>query len=377
MHIGIDATALPPNPVGAGQYIIHLIRALARQPGEFEFTVFAQPTGRALLGIRETPRLRLLEVAEKSPARRLLWEQLAFPRLIRQAGVDLLHALHYTMPLAYPGRCVVTFHDMTFFLYPQLHTLSKRYFFRLFIHLSARRATALIADSESTRQDAIRLAGVPPHKITTVLLGVTEDFRPEPDPARRQAIRQKYDLPPRFALFVGLMEPRKNLPTLLRAYARIAAQAPDHRLVIVGRKGWMYTEALRLVESLGLGARVHFTGYVAQEDLPLVYNLADVFVYPSFYEGFGLPVLEAMACGTPVITTNVSSMPEIAGEAGVLLPPGDDRQLAQALLDLLRDPARRRQLSEAGLQRAAAFTWDRTAAETLTVYRQALATQST
>jgi glycosyltransferase involved in cell wall biosynthesis len=215
---------------------------------------------------------------------------------------------------------------------------------------------------------------VPPSKIHTALLGVTPDFHPEKDHAVLQTVRQKYRLPERFLLYVGLLEPRKNLPALLHAFASLPPKEPAVKLVLVGRQGWMYNQTLQLVDSLGLAERVHFTGYVDQVDVPRVYNLAEMAVYPSLYEGFGFPVLEAMACGTPVITSNVSSLPEIAAGAGVLVPAGDVPALATAIADLLSDPHERQRLSALGLERAAQFTWERTAAQTMKVYAQVLGT---
>jgi glycosyltransferase involved in cell wall biosynthesis len=351
---------------------VELTRALACRPEIDRLVILAQRSRLPLLGIVEDAHLQVKIIPDLPVPARLLWEQMALPSLAKRLGIDLLHSLHYTMPLLYRGPSVVTLHDLTFFLFPQLHILPKRFFFRLFTRLSARRAAALAAVSEGTRQDAIRLLGVPPEKIFTTRLGVPPEFHPVSDPVSLEAARRRYGLPARFILFVGLLEPRKNLPMLLRAFAGIAGRLPDTRLVVVGRKGWMVDQALRLVNGLGLDGRVHFTGYVPREDLPLIFNLAEVFVYPSLYEGFGLPVLEALACGTPAITTDVSSMPEIVGEAGVLVPPGDEPRLAQALLDLLDDPGRRRTLSEAGPLRAAAFTWERTAAETVAIYQHVL-----
>jgi glycosyltransferase involved in cell wall biosynthesis len=383
MRIGIDASALPSRPVGAGNYIIQLIRAIARrlaiddsqatsQVDRLEFVIFIQKSRLVLLNVEETPNLRLAVIPNISPSMRVLWEQVSLPGLAKSHQIDLLHSLHYTMPLAYPGQTVVTFHDMTFFLFPHHHTLLKRYFFRFFIHTSSRQAAALIADSESTRQDAIRLAGVPSDKIFTAPLGVTQEFHPIREYTILLQARQKYHLPERFLLYVGMIEPRKNLPTLLQAYATIADQMPDHRLVVVGPKGWMVENILQLTGRLNISDKVHFTGYVEQADLPLIYNMADVFIYPSVYEGFGLPVLEAMACGTPVVTSNVSSMPEIVGDAGVLLAPNDSQALAHSLLELINDPVNRQRLSIKGLERAAAFTWDRTAEKTIAVYRHVL-----
>ncbi len=376
MRIGIDATALPPQPVGAGNYIIHFTRALTHALAELdieaELVIFSHASRQPLLGIETGPRIQLVTLPDLPPARRLVWEQTALPGLARRHRLDLLHSLHYTMPVFLPCPSVVTIHDMTFFLYPQLHIWPKRLFFRNMIRYSASHAAALLADSESTRQDSIRLLGLAPDRITTTPLGVTGEYVPVRDPARHEAVRQKYHLPDRFVLNVGLMEPRKNLPALLRAFAKICGRFPDHRLVLVGRKGWMYDQVFQRIESLGLTDRVCFTGYVDGVDLPVIYSLAEVFVYPTFYEGFGLPVLEAMACGTPVISSAVSSVPEIAGDAGVLLSPDDDQGLAQALERLLSDDSERAWRSARGLELAGAFTWERTARLTWQVYQRVL-----
>jgi glycosyltransferase involved in cell wall biosynthesis len=369
MRIGIDATALPPRPVGAGNYIIELIRHIERLNGVDEFVVFAQPHGRDLIDVPARPGFDWVMIPERSPAQRLVWEQTGFPRLVARARLDLLHSLHYTRPMRLPCASVVTFHDMTFFLFPHLHTLSKRLYFPQAMRLSARKANALIADSESTRQDAIRLLGISPARIHTVPLGVSPAFHPVREAGLLEAVRQRYSLPEHFILYVGLVEPRKNLPMLLRAYQRLpGGSAPA--LVIVGRFGWGVEQVFKLVEALAIQEKVHFSGYVPAEDLPIVYNLADVFVYPSLYEGFGLPPLEAMACGTPVITTAVSSLPEHVGEAGILIPPQDEEALFQALVDILQDPDLRGELSRKGPERAAQYSWNRTAQETLNVYRR-------
>jgi glycosyltransferase involved in cell wall biosynthesis len=369
MRIGIDATALPPHPVGAGNYIIELIRHLERLNEADEFVIFAQPHGRDLIDVPARPGFEWVMIPQRSPAQRLIWEQTGFPRLVARSSLDLLHSLHYTRPMRLPCTSVVTFHDMTFFLFPHLHTPSKRLYFPQAIRLSARKANALIAVSESTRQDAIRLLGIPPARIHTVPLGVSPAFHPVREASLLEAVRQRYSLPEHFILYVGLVEPRKNLPMLLRAYQRL----PDNSapaLVIVGRFGWGVEQVFKLVESLAIRDKVHFSGYIPAEDLPIVYNLADVFVYPSLYEGFGLPPLEAMACGTPVITTSVSSLPEHVGEAGILVPPQDEEALFQALVKILQDPDLRGELSRKGPERAAQYSWNRTAQETLDVYRQ-------
>jgi glycosyltransferase involved in cell wall biosynthesis len=372
MRIGVDATALPAQPVGAGYYILHLVRAFSQTDYGFEVIVFCHRQGLNLLGLAKSTHMKFIEVPDYTPAQRLLWEQTLFPACIRRAGVDLLHSLHYTKPLFSPTRSVVTFHDMTFFLYPGLHTRLKRLFFPAAIRASAKQADALIAVSESTRRDSIRILNISPEKITTTVLGVEPIFRPITDERLLQAIREKYKLPQRFLLYVGLVEPRKNLPLLIRAFKRLLDGGLEHSLVIVGRLGWGYEGVFRLIEECNLKDRVTFTGYIDRQELPFIYNSAEVFVYPTLYEGFGLPVLEAMACGTPVVTTDIASLPEIVGEAGLLTPVSDEVNLGKNIMNILENPELRQRLSMAGCERAAGFTWERTARETAQVYKRTL-----
>jgi len=374
MRIGIDATALPPQPVGAGNYIIQLIRALASLKVNDEFVIFAQQRGHALINLPENDNFKWITLKDRNPGSRLIWEQSLFPRLIKKSGVDLLHSLHYTRPIILPCASVVTFHDMTLFLYPELHTRAKRLFFPQAIRASARLADALTADSECTRQDAIRILGIQPGKITTTQLGVDPAFRPINDTMARGKIAEKYDLPERFILYVGLIEPRKNLPMLINAYKRLIDGGENYKLVLVGSYGWMYEELLRQINNLDLEEMIHFTGYVSQEDLPLVYNLSSLFVYPTIYEGFGLPALEAMACGVPVITTDVSSLPEIIGKAGMLVPVNNVEALYGAMIAVLGDEDLRREMTNKGILRAAKFTWEQTAKLTFQVYQQVMRT---
>jgi len=375
MRIGIDATALPPQPGGAANYIIQLIRSLASLETDSHFTVFAYQSGYNLIDVPASPQLDWVLSPDKSPAHRLLWEQVTFPRLVRQSRVGLLHSPHYTRPLSLSCASVVTFHDMTFFLYPHLHARFKRIFFPTAIRLSARLADALIAVSENTKKDAVRLLGVSGDKITAISHGVGEEFHPITDARLLEDIRLKYGLPQDFILNVGVVEPRKNLTLLLKSYQRLHSQGISLPLVVVGGLGWMYEDVFRLVESLEIKEQVHFTGYVPNHDLPIIYNLAKVFVYPSIYEGFGLPPLEAMACGIPVITTAVSSMPEHVGDAGILVPPQDEKALTNALQKLINDSNLQEELSSRGPERASQFTWKRTAQETIKVYQSVLTAQ--
>lgn len=372
MRIAFDATAAPPQPVGAGNYILQMAQALSRLGAELELVVFAQKTGTQSLRLTNTPKVKLIVQPDRKPVERLAWEQVRLPGLLRKEGIDLLHSPHYTLPVLSKGPVVVTIHDCSFFRYPQLHLAGKRLFFRTFIHLSARRGAALIAVSESTRRELLHFVRISPQKIHTVHEGVSPDFHPIRDDQRIQTVRARYDLPQDFILFVGLIEPRKNLPDLLRAVKIVSKQHGNLQLVIAGRLGWKTREVFELLERLDLKSRIRLTGYIPQDDLPVLYNMSRFLVYPSQYEGFGLPVLEAMACGTPVITTQVSSMPEVAGDVGLLVPAGDVDALAQGIQRLWQDSALRRVMSDRGVQRAAGFTWERAARQTLEVYRHVL-----
>ena len=372
MRIGIDATALPPQPVGAGNYIIQLVRALAEANFDVQLVIFAQKKGPALIDLPEERWVEWRIVEDLSPGSRLVWEQTRLPSLVRSTKIDLLHSLHYTRPLRLPCASVVTFHDMTFFLFPQLHTWARRLFFPTAMRISARQADAIITVSESTRQDAIRLLAIDPGKIFTAQLGVDPSFRTINDLGEKSRVIAKYNLPERFILYLGTIEPRKNLPILIRAYRQLVNSGTSHKLVLVGKYGWMYEDVLDLVDELGLEDKVFFAGYVPQDDLPLVYNLASLFVYPTIYEGFGLPALEAMACGVPVITSQIASLPEIVGDAGILIPVNNVEALSEAMSRVLGDSTLREKLIKDGQLRSTKFSWDRTAQLTWQVYMQVM-----
>ena len=298
------------------------------------------------------------------------------------AGVDLFHATEHLLPRFSKVRTVFTLHDLIFLFHPETHKPLNRWFLTLMMPRFLRAADAIIAVSECTRRDAIRFYGITEEKITVIYEGVSPRFRPA-SPEAVRAVREKYSLPEHFILYVGTIEPRKNLTALLEAFHHFLAtcsslSAPcdlrpatcDLRLVIVGKKGWLYESFFHRLRELGLDDRVIFTGYVPDEDLPAIYSAADLFVFPSLYEGFGLPVLEAMACGVPVVCSNTSSLPEVAGDAALLVDPTDVRALAGAMERVLMDKHLRAELRAKGLERAERFTWEGAARETLEVYRE-------
>lgn len=369
MRIGIDATALPVELYGAGNYIVNLVHALARVNSDSELVVFTKPVHAPLFQSQE--HIQVASVALPMRTWRIAWEQTILPRLIRRHELDVFHSPHYTIPFAAPCATVVTFHDMTFFLYPQAHLLYKRFFFRTIIPISARRASAVIAISESTRQDILRLTRISPSKVFGIPYGVGSNFRPEKNPAILDEIRRQYNLPAEFLAYVGNLEPRKNLPMLLRAFARLVKQGLPHDLVLAGSRGWKDNAVFSACQELGLSKRVHFIGFVPQAKLPALYSACSAFVYPSLYEGFGLPVLEALACGAVVVTSNVSSMPEVAGKAGILIDPQNVDDLTNALYRALTDQELRATLPNMAIERARLFSWERAAKETLALYARA------
>jgi glycosyltransferase involved in cell wall biosynthesis len=301
---------------------------------------------------------------------RVLWEQFIQPWALRRIGADLVHGPVFVGPLLAPCPVVVTIHDLSFIRFPDLFRPANRLYLTVLTRLSARRARRLIAVSTHAAAESTRLLGVPSDRIDVVYHGVDPVFRPLPA-AEIADFRQRRGLPKRFVLFVGTLEPRKNLVRLVEAFARV--RDGQVRLVLAGGRGWLTDELFATVEVLGLGEEVVFPGYVVNDELPLWYNAATVLAYPSVYEGFGLPVLEAQACGTPVLTSNTSSLPEAAGDAALMVDAYDVDALAAGLNRLLTDEPLWHQLRERGLAHAEQFSWPRTAQETVCVYRRALA----
>ncbi len=263
---------------------------------------------------------------------------------------------------------MLTVHDLIFERYPQHHTWTNRAFLRLGMPLFVKAAQAIIAVSQQTRRDLTALYHVPEEKIHVVYEGVDARFAPG-DPAQVARIRERFSPERPYLLMVGTLEPRKNHAAALRVLARLAREGFPHRLLIAGGRGWLFRPIRKLVDELGLGDRVRFTGYVTDEELPALYTGADCLVMPSLYEGFGFPVLEAMACGTPVVCSNVSSLPEVAGSAALLVDPRDEEALLAGVRRVLTEPTLARELSQRGRRQAARFSWSRCAEETVAVYQ--------
>jgi glycosyltransferase involved in cell wall biosynthesis len=371
MHIAINAHLLAHTRnfrrAGVSNYTEQLVRHLAQVDRENQYTIFTTRGLKGdLLALPPNFTVRSSALPTINPRVRVPWEQFVAPVLLRLIGADLYHGVLNVMPLASPVPSVVTIHDLSPFLFPQTFRRVNRTYTRWAIKVACRRAAHLLAVSEYTKSEIMRWLHVPAERITVTYNGVAERFRPQ-DAAAVAELRRRAGLPERFILFVGTLEPRKNLPALLEAYARIAGDT-DAALVIGGGKGWLYDEIFARAEQLNLGQRLHFAGFIPDEELPLWYAAAELFVLPSLYEGFGIPVLEAMACGTPVVTTTSSSLPEVAGDAALTVPPTDIDAMADAMLRLLQQPELRAELIERGVEQAARFTWESTAQRTLGVY---------
>jgi glycosyltransferase involved in cell wall biosynthesis len=376
IHVALNAHLLTAQAgyrsAGINGYIYNLIRALPEADPSISYTVFtgsqAHPPDHARL------RARRARWNTQPPARRIAWEQVIQPAALRQAHPDVAHALAFVTPVFSRVPAVVTVYDLSFVHYPELLPAARRLYLRLFTRRSCQHARRVIAISHSTARDLVETFGLPPGKIDVAVPGVGAEFEPLPA-SNVAAFRAQKGLPDRFWLFVGTLEPRKNLSMLLGAVAQLPA-ADRLPLVLAGGKGWMFDEIFRAVETYGLADMVSFPGYVPAEDLPLWYNAAEAFVYPSVFEGFGLPVVEALACGTPVLVSDASSLPEAAGDTGYRLPPDDVDAWAAALAHVGRDAAWRDEAGQRGSAHAATFTWANTAAQTVASYRRALGIES-
>jgi glycosyltransferase involved in cell wall biosynthesis len=368
-QVGINAHLLSRQATfrsaGIHGYIGNVLERLTAVPegAALRYTVYV---GEGTLASRE--RMKVVHSAWPTgqPLVRILWEQLMLP----WQSMDLLYSTAFVTPLAARWPTVVTIYDLSFLHHPKALSGARRGYLRLFSHLSCRRARRIIAISESTRRDLVKQWGIAADKIDVAYPGVGEQFRPLPED-EVEAFRARQGLPPRFILHLGTLEPRKNLVRLIQAFARLKT---DAKLVLAGGRGWLYDEITAEIERLGLQDRVVLPGYIADEALCFWYNAASVLAYPSLYEGFGLPVIEAMACGTPVVTSTASSLPEAAGEAGLLVDPHDIEMLAEALQRALTDEVLQEEMRKRGLSQAARFTWEATAATTVATLCRALGT---
>jgi glycosyltransferase involved in cell wall biosynthesis len=367
MRVGLDATyLLQPHKSGVETYTLNLVRALLGLPERPEVFLYAAGPERPA---DAEPLLAAADRARLSSVPRL-WLRLRMPLLMAWDRVTVAHFPGTLLPLGLPCPAVTTFYDLAALHYPELYDPSELGHYEALIPSAARRSAAIIAISECTKRDLVERMGVPETKVHVTPLGVDARFRPVPD--ADEVVRDRYCLDPPYVLAcVGSGHPRKNLRGVVEAFSRLAS--PDTALAIVGTAE-RDPAAQLAVEASPARDRIVRLGHVPEADLPAIYSAAAVFCFPSLYEGFGLPVLEAMACGTPVIGAGTSSLPEVGGDVAVYIDPTDPEALAAALGELLGDEARRRDLGARGVAWARRFTWERTATLTLRAYQAAEAT---
>lgn len=365
MRIGIDARLVHYHQAGIGQYILRLTDALSNLDRENEYYLFQSRKDRTRLV--QAPNFR----------RRVLWtpshhrlERMAMSVEMLPHALDVFHSPDFIPPSRMRAPNVITVHDLAFLLYPRFLTPdAARYYGQ--IDPASRSAAHIIAVSQSTKRDITRLLGVPEDKVSVIYEAANTSARQVDRAKAKRYVQEKFGITDKFILFVSTIEPRKNLPTLLAAYSKLQETYKNKAgLVVVGHKGWLTDEVDLAIEKYKLGGKVCFLDRVANEELVYLYNAAQVFALPSFYEGFGLTPLEAMASGTPVVVSNVSSLPEVVGDAGILEDPNDVEAWAVALNRVLTDETLHDEMSAKGLKRAAHFSWERAARETLSVYRK-------
>ncbi len=366
-RIGLDARLAYYQQGGITQYIYQIIDEIARLDSQNHYLILHSRRDPRNLTAAPTQR----RITCWTPAHHPL-ERLALAAELLPHRLDLLHSPDYIPPLSTGFRQVISVHDLTFLRYPQYMTAESLAYYAGHIHKAACRADHILTDSQAIRAEIIDLLSVSSDRVTAIPLGVHARFRPLQQGDIRETLA-RFDLTPGYILFVGTIEPRKNITGLLHAYARLRADLPDlPQLVLVGSKGWLYEDIFRIHDDLGLAGHTRWLHEFTAEDLPALYNGAAVFCLPSFYEGFGFPPLEAMACGVPVVVSNCSSLPEVVGDAGILIDPGDADSIADGLRRVLLDGETAADLRGRGLERAALFQWSRTARETLAIYRQVL-----
>jgi glycosyltransferase involved in cell wall biosynthesis len=362
MHIGIDTRLTYYRTGGISTYMRRLVSALENIDTHNNYTIFqSRKTSESI-----TKRFKTANLWTPSHHR---LERIVMSAELVRFGLDVLHSPDFIPPLHGACKHVITVHDLTFLHYPQHLTQEARRYYNDQIKTAVKQADHILADSNATKVDLINMLDVPAEKITVHLLGVEEQFQPL-DSTLLEAQRQKHHLPQDYILFVGTFEPRKNILGLLQAYKLLVddlADAPP--IVLVGRRGWLFDETMQSVVDLNLGNRVLWRENIDDNALPAVYNLASVLVLPSFYEGFGFPALEAMACGTVPIVSNRSSLPEVVGEVGLQINPDNTLAIKQAIKKVLTETAWRQHHQQLALERAKQFRWENTAQVALSVYQ--------
>jgi len=373
MRIAINGLFLNDQKTGGGRYLSDLIENLQPLGLNDQYFAILNKTFYSKNFIKN-PLVKITHGGNLSKFRptRIIWENLILPKVIDKNAIDLLHAAGFTLPPKIRCKTIITIFDMTFFTMPEVHQKRKIAYFTSIMPSTLKKANMIIAISEQTKKDIIKVLNIPEKKIKTIYLGLNKNFKHIDDLKLINNIKKKYGLKDRYILFVGTIEPRKNISNLVRAYYALKKKGMEHQLVIVGKLGWNYKEIFNLISRFNITNDIKFTNYILDEDMPFIYNGADAFVYPSLYEGFGIPILEAMACGTPVITSNVSSMPEVTKDAAILVDPNSVEEICSSIKNVLSNTELATLMKEKGIKRASFFDNKKMAAQTTELYKNIL-----
>jgi glycosyltransferase involved in cell wall biosynthesis len=374
MRVAIDYTAAIYQSAGVGRFVRSLVKALAELDRENEYVlVYADPPRGVKPSFPGAPNFVPLRVPVPDRVLTILWHRLGLPVPIDliTGRVDVFHSPDFVLPPVMRAAKVLTVHDLAFLLHPECADAGLRNYLERTVPRSVARSDFILADSEHTKDDLICLLGVAPEKIEVVPGGVDPEFSPVEDAGRREEMRRTIGEGHPYILNLGVIEPRKNLVRLIEAFEMLKSRHDlPHRLVLAGKKGWLSDDIYRRAERSPLASEILFPGFVSEQDLPLLYAAADLFVFPSLYEGFGLPPLEAMASGVPVVVSRSSSLPEVVGDAALMVRPENAEELSEAMARVLTDDGLRTAMVARGLQQSRRFTWGAAAQRMLAAYRR-------
>ena len=375
MNIAIDATILRRQNSGTGFYIINLITGLLEVDEDNKYIIFGDKEIINKLVYINKKNFTLENAKFKSRIIRVFWQLFVLPFKLKKLKINVLHSTNYITPLfKFNFKIIVTIHDLTFFLFPEMFTITKRLLFKFLIPFFIKRSDEIIVPSESTKEDILRLFKINQEKIAVTFESYPAYYNSEINKLNSKAILEKYGIIKNYFLFVGMIEPRKNILSILKAFVELDSEL-DEDLVIVGRKGWHYKEIEKFMDDIKdkkLKNKIIFTGFVSELELVSLYQNATIFIYPSFYEGFGIPPLEAMICGAPVITSNTSSLPEVVGDAAIKINPYDYLELKEAIKFLKNNPQKRAELIKKGKNQAKKFSLNNFAINTINVYKKSI-----
>ena len=361
MKIAIDATIVCKENTGTGFYIINLINGLIRNDNENEYQIFINKNVANSLLNNGKNNFKIINKSFKNRFSRIFWQLVILPIQLKLRKVNILHSANYITPLFKFGfRIIVTIHDLTFILFPEKYTIMKRLFYRIMIPCFVQIADKIIAISSNTKADILKNFKIKDEKVIIAYACCSENFNTITNEEKSKEVLEKYEIKKNFMLFVGMIEPRKNIVSILKAFKEIDKDI-NADLVIAGKKGWYFKEIedfMKNLKNMNLKNNIIFTGYVPEEEVKYLFQKALFLIFPSFYEGFGLPPLQAMACGTPVITSNVSSLPEVVGNSAILIDPYNLSDLMRAMKSLYENPEKRKELSEKGLKQRMIFNID-------------------